>query len=77
MPGSFRAVDASSGLGHKLRILFREWRGGKVQQNVVLDPLLEMADREQDALGLSAVDIGFLMAGGECFLLLFRLQLCQ
>ena len=36
-----------------------------------------MADGEQDALRLAAVGVGFLIASGECFLLLFGLQLRQ
>ena len=75
--GALGAIDAGTGLGHKLRVLFRERRGGKLQQNVVLNPLLEMADGEQDALGLAAVRVRFLIAGGECFLLLFGLKLRQ
>ena len=77
MAGALGAIDAGTGLGHKLRVLFRERRGGKLQQNVVLDPLLEMADGEQDALWLAAVGVGLLIASGECFLLLFWLELRQ
>jgi hypothetical protein len=45
--GALGAVEAGTGLGHKLRVLFRKRCGGKLQRNVMLDPLLEMADRKQ------------------------------
>jgi len=41
--GAPRALDARARLWHKLRILFREWRGCKLQENVVLNPLLKVA----------------------------------
>ena len=43
----------------------------------MLDPLLQMANREQDALALAAVRILLLIASGECFFLLRGLQFGQ
>ena len=75
--GALRAIDARTGLGHKLRVLFGERRGGKLQQNVVLNPLLQMANGKQDALGLAAVGIRLLIASGEGLFLLRGLQFRQ
>ena len=68
--GALGAVEASSGLWHKCGIFFRERRGSKLQQNVVLNPLLQMPNREQHALGRAAVGVLLLIASGEGFLLL-------
>jgi hypothetical protein len=48
--GALRAIDTRAGLGHKRGVFFRERRGGKLQQNVVLNPLLQVANGKQDAL---------------------------
>jgi len=71
--GALGAIEASSGLGHKRGVLFRERRGSKLQQNVVLNPLLQMPNREQHALGRAAVGVLLLIASGEGFLLLHGL----
>ncbi len=42
--GALRAIHARASLRHKLRVLFGKWCGRKLQQNVVFDPLLEIAD---------------------------------
>jgi hypothetical protein len=44
VPGALGAIEASSGLRHKLRVFFRERRGCKLQENVVLNPLLQLAN---------------------------------
>lgn len=63
MAGALGTIDTGTGLAHKLRIILRERRGCKLQQYIVLNPLLKMADREQDSLGLAAVGIVFLAPG--------------
>jgi len=44
--GALGAFDTRTGFGHKRSILFREGSVGEFQQNVMLDPLLQMADRQ-------------------------------
>ena len=41
--GALRAFNASARLWHKLRVFFREWRGSELQENIVLNPLLKVA----------------------------------
>jgi hypothetical protein len=72
---ALRAIEASSGLWHKRGVFFRERRGRKLQQNVVLNPLLQVPNRKQDALDLVAVGVLLLIASSEGFLLLRGLQL--
>ena len=62
---------------YKLRIIFREPRGCKLQENVILYPPLKLADRQQDALGLVGAAVLLLIASGEGFFLLRGLQLRQ
>ena len=75
--GALRAIDTRSSFGYKRGVFFRERRGGKLQQNVVLNPLLQVANRKQDTLGLAAVGVLLLIASGECFFLLRRLKFGQ
>ena len=77
VPGAFRAVMAGTCLGHKRCILFREGRGGKLQENVMLDPFPQMAHGQQDVLRLAAARVALLPASGQRFLLLLGLQFRQ
>ncbi|HEX4285185.1 MAG TPA: hypothetical protein VHZ28_08825 [Terracidiphilus sp.] len=52
--GALGAFNAGTRIGHKRRILFREGRGGKFQENVVLDPFAQLANGQQDTLRLVA-----------------------
>jgi hypothetical protein len=75
VPGALRAVEAGTGLGHKLRIVLGKRRGGQLQQNVVLDPFPEMANGQQNPFRCAAVPIALLPAGRQSFLLLLGLKL--
>ena len=48
------ALDATSGGGSKLRIPFVERRLFQEQEDIVLNPLVQVANRKQDALGLGS-----------------------
>ena len=54
MSGALWAFDAGSGSGDKLRIALVEWRLLQKQEDVVLYPLLQVPNGEQDALGLGS-----------------------
>ena len=41
--GALRAFDARASFRHKLRVFFQEWRGCKLQKDVVINPLLQVA----------------------------------
>jgi len=74
---ALRAIEASSRIWHKLRVFFGEWRGCKLQQNVVLNPMLKLANWQEDALGFVGAPVLLLIASCESFFLLLRLQLGQ
>jgi len=71
--GALGAFNTRTSIGHKRCIVFREWCGGKLQEDVMLDPFPQMANRHQDALCLAAARVALLPASGQCFLLLFWL----
>jgi hypothetical protein len=65
------AINAASGGGDKLSIAFVEWRLLQEQKHVVLYPLLQMPNGEQDALGLGSGSAPLLAETiGECLFLL-------
>ena len=69
------AIDAASGGGNKLRVAFVEGRLFQEQENVMLNPLLQVPNRKQDAFGLGSGSVPFLAeAIGECLFLLRWLQ---
>ena len=73
--GALGAIDAASGGGNKLRVAFVERRLFQEQEDVMLNPLLQVANREQDALGLGSGSVPLLAeAIGECLFLLRGLQ---
>jgi hypothetical protein len=69
------ALDAASGGGDKLRVAFVEWCLFQEQEDVMLNPLLQVPNREQDAfrLGSGSVPL-FAEAISECLFLLRWLQ---
>jgi hypothetical protein len=76
--GALRAIDAASGGGDKLRVAFVEWRLFQEQKDVMLYPLLQVPNREQDAFGLGSGSVPLLAeAIGECLFLLRGLQFGQ
>ena len=77
MPGPFRAVETGASLRNEVGVALGERRRGQLQEDVVLDPLLKVANREQDALRFAAVAVLFLIAGFEGIELLFRLEFGQ
>jgi hypothetical protein len=73
--GALRALDAASGGGDKLGVAFVEWRLFQEQEDVMLNPLLKVPNREQDALGLGPGSVPlFAEAIGERLFLLRVLQ---
>jgi len=73
--GALGAIDATSGGGNELRVPFVERRLFQEQENIVLNPLLQVPNREQDALGLGSGSAPLLAeAIGERLLLLSWLQ---
>jgi hypothetical protein len=69
------ALDAATGDGDKLRVPFVEWSLFQEQENVVLYPLLQMPNREQNPFGLGSGSIPlFAEAIGECLFLFCWLQ---
>lgn len=73
--GALGAIDAASGGGDKLRVALVEWRFLQEQKHVVLYPLLQVPNREQDALGPGSGSVPLLTeAICECLLLLGWLQ---
>ena len=78
MPGAFGAVHAASGSGNQLRVPLVEGRIFQDEQDVLLNPELEIADREQDALCLLLPRTPILSeTSGESLFLLIRLEFCQ
>ena len=70
------ALDAATDSGDKLRVAFVERRLLQEQKDVVFYPLLQVSNREKDALGLRSGSVPLLSeAIGECLFLLRRLQL--
>ena len=77
MPCSLGAIDTAPGDDDQMRATFHERSVFEEEQNVLLDPELQVAHGKQDALGLA---IGrctpvFAEAGQERRLLLFGWQL--
>jgi hypothetical protein len=67
--GALRALGATSGLGHKRRVILIEWHRIKREQNVLLDPCGEVAQWQQYASIFAAIP--YRAEGGiEGFLLL-------
>ena len=78
MPCPLGALHATPRCRDKLRIAFVEWSQFQDEEDVALNPELEIADREKDALGLlSAVAPILFEASGECLFLLVGLELRQ
>ena len=75
MSGSLWALDAASGGGDKLRVAFVERRLFQEQEDVMLYPLLQVPNREQDAFCLCSGSVPLLAeAIGKCLFLLRWLQ---
>ena len=73
--GALGALDAASCGGNKLRVALVEWRLFQEQEHVMLNPLLQVPNREQDALRFGPGSVPLLAeAIGECLFLLRRLQ---
>ena len=71
MTGTLGALDAVSGIRDKLGVAFVEWCLFQEQEDVMLNPLLKAANREQDAFGLGSGSVPFLAeAIGQCLFLL-------
>ena len=77
MPGSLRALETGAGLRNKFGVVFGEWRGGQFQKDVVLNPLLKVANWKQNSLRLVAVVVLLLKAGVKGFELLLGLHFGQ
>ena len=75
MTGTLGALDAASGIGDKLGIAFVERCLFQEQEDLMLNPLLQVPNREQDAFGFSSGSVPlFAEAIGERLFLLRRLQ---
>ena len=73
--GALGALDAASCGGNKLRIAFVERRLFQEQEDVMPNPLLQVPNRKQNALGLGSGSVPLLAeAIGECLFLLRWLQ---
>jgi hypothetical protein len=73
--GTLGAINATPCSGYKLRVPLVEGGQFQEQQNVVLYPLLQVPNGEQNALGLGSGSVPlFAEAIGECLLPLRRLQ---
>ncbi len=77
VPGPLWALKATARCGHKLRVALAERRVFQDEQDVLLNPVLKMAHREQDALCLVAIAPIFAKASGKGLLLFRGLQLRQ
>ena len=78
VPGPLGAVHATPRCGHKLRVPLVERRMFEDEQDVLLNPRLQIADGEQDALGLlPAVAPVLAEASSERLFLLVGLELRQ
>jgi hypothetical protein len=76
--GTLRAIDTASGGGNELGIPLVEWRLFQEQEDVMLDPLVKVANRKQDSLRLVSGSAPFFaQAIGECLFLLRWLQFGQ
>ena len=71
------AIQTSASLRVEGRVILREWCVFQDEQYVVLDPLLEIADGQQDAFALAAASPILAEASGECLFLLCWLEFCQ
>jgi hypothetical protein len=72
------AIEATTRRWHKLRIASVERCEFQDEENVALNPELEIADREKDALGLlSTIAPIFFEASGESLFLLVGLEFRQ
>ena len=75
MSGSLRAIGAASSDGDKLRVAFVERRLFQEQEDVMLYPLSQVPNREQDTFGLGSCSVPlFAEAIAECLFLLRGLQ---
>ena len=73
--GALGAIDAASCGGDKLRVAFVERCLFQEQENVMLNPLLQVPHREQNALGFGSGSVPILAeAIGKCLFLLCWLQ---
>ena len=76
--GTLRALDAASGCGNELTVTLVEGRLFQEQKDIVLDPLLQMPNGEQNPLGLGSGSVPLLAeAIGECLYLLRWLKFSQ
>ena len=71
MSSALGALDATSGGGSKLRIPFVERRLFQEQKYIVLNPLLQVPNREQNAFGFGSGSVPLLAEaiGKRLFLL--------
>jgi hypothetical protein len=73
--GALGAFDAASGDGDKLRVAFVERGLFQQQEHVMLNPLLQVPNREQEPLRFGPGAVPLLAeAIGECLFLLSGLQ---
>ena len=75
--GALWAMETSASLWSKLGIVFGERRRDEFKEDVVLDPLLKVANWEQDVLRPVSVAVLLLIASVEGFDLLLRLEFGQ
>ena len=69
--GALGAIATASGGGDKLRVAFVERRLFQEQKDVMLNPLLQVPNREQDSLGFASGSVPLLPeAIGHCLFLL-------
>ena len=76
-PCPLRALKATARCDHKLRVALAERRVFQDEQDVLLNPTLKLAHREQDALCLVAIAPVFAKAMGKGLLLFRGLQFRQ
>jgi hypothetical protein len=73
--GALGALDTASCGRNKLRVALVEWGLFQQQEHVMLNPLLQVPNREQEPLRFGPGAVPLLAeAIGECLFLLSRLQ---
>ena len=75
--GALGAIEATSRSRDKLRVLAVEGRVFENEHDVLLNPLLEMTDGQQDAFRFAPASIRVLIARGKGLFLLRGLEFCQ
>ena len=78
MPCPLGAVHTTPCCRDKLRVAFIEWSEFQDEEDVALNPKLEITDREKDSFGLLTTIAPILFeAGRESLFFLVGLELCK